>query len=371
MKLLLSYPYKEVCGIFKVRLEFENEAENLNSTKIVLNEISHDLNLDQSYLLSKNIVEFGINSYRVTEKESSTVTIKLLINDLVADQIIINCNNDERLAKSISGEMLKLPVLIGLPIDSKLFASLNLQEYPSNYLFKPEFKSFEQDGFLIIKNFYNPNFMDEVADELDFHCDNKYKGYQEGSSMRLEHLHLLGGRFADLFKDLKIRKFLDDMYGVEMIPCQSLGYKFGSQQSIHSDFVHLTPYPTNLMCGVWVALEDVMEGSGELLFYPGTHKYKKFVMNDFGLPKVNETGYGGFDDTFSLAWSNSVEGIQPNIANLNKGDVLIWDGNLLHAGSTRKNLKITRRSVVFHFFAKGAPCYYDATGDIGFLGELN
>ena len=41
------------------------------------------------------------------------------------------------------------------------------------------------------------------------------------------------------------------------------------------------------MCGVWVALEDVKKGSGELLIYPGSHRLPRVRMKDVDCRKVS------------------------------------------------------------------------------------
>ena len=42
------------------------------------------------------------------------------------------------------------------------------------------------------------------------------------------------------------------------------------------------------------------------------------------------------------------------------GDVLFWHANLLHGGSPRKNLALSRKALVCHHFAKGAVTYHDS-----------
>jgi ectoine hydroxylase-related dioxygenase (phytanoyl-CoA dioxygenase family) len=124
------------------------------------------------------------------------------------------------------------------------------------------------------------------------------------------------------------------------------------------------------MCGVWVALEDVIEGSGELSFYPGSHRTPKLFMDSFGLEKITNDDYSQFATTFDVVWKKISEIFPKKTAVLKKGDVLVWASNLIHGGSPRKIFEITRRSVVLHYFAMGSAVYYDATGDLGYSGEL-
>jgi hypothetical protein len=51
--------------------------------------------------------------------------------------------------------------------------------------------------------------------------------------------------------------------------------------------------------------------------------------------------------------------LQPQYFHARKGDVLIWHANLLHGGSMRRDLQLSRKAVVCHFFGKGAFVYHD------------
>jgi hypothetical protein len=370
MKIKLGYDYKTVCGIFKLGVCYENSEEKKSNVQISINNNIFPLNFSFDFVQNNDSVFFGVNTYKFSNKANYILKIDLLSDNKVLDTLEISCLNDPHLQKSIQKSMESLPSLIPLPLDRSLFSQLPNQIFNSPYFEEGPYDSFREDGFIILKNFYPTDLMQELCNELDLNCEKKYMGYEEGSSMRLEQLHRLGGKFTELFQDKKIREYLFNLYGVEMLPCQSLGYKYGSQQGTHSDFVHLTAYPENLMCGVWVALEDVVVGSGELEFFPGSHKEKRLYMSDFGLSKVTNADYSFFGKTFENKWKELSKKYTPSTALLNRGDVLIWDGNLLHGGLKREKMEIPRRSVVFHFFGTGAPCYYDSTGEIGFAGEL-
>jgi ectoine hydroxylase-related dioxygenase (phytanoyl-CoA dioxygenase family) len=49
------------------------------------------------------------------------------------------------------------------------------------------------------------------------------------------------------------------LYGREPRPFQTLNFKVGTQQRPHSDQVDFNTEPPGLMCGVWVAMEDIDE----------------------------------------------------------------------------------------------------------------
>ena len=53
-----------------------------------------------------------------------------------------------------------------------------------------------------------------------------------------------------------------------------------------------------------------------------------------------------------------------------KGDVLLWHANLLHGAEVRRDLTLSRKALVCHYFAEGVDCYHDLSGrKVSFSGE--
>ena len=46
----------------------------------------------------------------------------------------------------------------------------------------------------------------------------------------------------------------------------------GSEQALHQDMAVFHIWPCNFLIGAWIACEDVAEGSGPLVLYPGSHR---------------------------------------------------------------------------------------------------
>ena len=78
----------------------------------------------------------------------------------------------------------------------------------------------------------------------------------------------------------KVLALLDELYGREPLPFQTLNFRRGTQQAPHSDALHFSTIPAGFMCGVWVALEDMDMDNGPLVYYPGSHL----------LPEVHDAG---------------------------------------------------------------------------------
>lgn len=228
-------------------------------------------------------------------------------------------------------------------------------------------RGFVRDGYLVLEGGIEEALVDRALADMQKAVEQGYQGYRWGDSTRLEHMHLHFPAIRELWLHPRVHRLLGLLYDEESWPCQSLGYVFGSQQDAHQDTIHLTPFPAGYMCGVWMALEDVQPGSGELVVYPGSHRLPRVRMHDSGCAKVEGPDWSGFGATVVRRWGELLEagGFQPMPYLAKRGSVLIWHENLMHAGSVRRDLSLSRRSLVTHNFARGALVFYDSTGAAG------
>jgi ectoine hydroxylase-related dioxygenase (phytanoyl-CoA dioxygenase family) len=146
-------------------------------------------------------------------------------------------------------------------------------------------------------------------------------------------------------------------------PSQSLVCAFGSQQDARQDTIHFTPFSDGHMCGVWAALEDVREGSGELFVDPGSHRLPRVYLRNCDGPKV-DGDWSRFGQTVVNRWEALVaeSGIKPRVYDSKGGSIPIWRESLMHAGSLRADKSLSRRTVITHHFARGSIVYHDSTG---------
>ena len=119
------------------------------------------------------------------------------------------------------------------------------------------------------------------------------------------------------------------------------------------------------MCGVWIAFEDVGEHNGSLKIIPKSHKWDIWEYDELGYPhpddiqdgeKVNYREYENF-----LVQLVQEKKLEPYIANLKKGEALIWAANMLHGGSNVPNvtdLNKTRLTQAQHYFFEGCEKHY-------------
>lgn len=252
--------------------------------------------------------------------------------------------------------------------DSKLDAIQEKYHLTSEELNNLRF--FKKNGYIVLSNAVQNKLVQECKRDLENAAEIGYQGYKDGSSQRLEQLHDKYESIRKLWQHETVTRYLTILFDTPPRPCQTLGYVYGSQQELHQDTIHLTPFPRGYMCGVWVALEDVQVNSGELMVIPESHNFKRILMKDASCPTVKKPeDWNTFSDTVLpvLRDMTAKSGLKPIPYLAKAGDILIWHENLMHGGSTRKDPSITRKSIVSHYFADGAIAYYDSTATPGFI----
>ncbi len=139
---------------------------------------------------------------------------------------------------------------------------------------------------------------------------------------------------------------------------QTLNFRVGSEQRPHADTIHFDSVPPGYMCGVWVALEDIDEDNGPLVYYPGSHRLPPISFADLGLPPYKRY-YPRYEDAVERSVEDRVgeqlEGVAlaPRYATLRKGQALVWSANLIHGGAPQRDPGRTRHSQVTHYFFEG------------------
>lgn len=169
--------------------------------------------------------------------------------------------------------------------------------------------------------------------------------------------------FCRVAKHRELMRWLQRLLGHPPKLLQTIASHKGSQQSAHSDSIHMTTYPIGYLAAAWIAFEDISADSGPLEFYPGSHRLPYVFSHDLkiSVEDMKNEGYATYRARYEPLVQRMIaeHGLQPKYFEARKGDVLIWHANLLHGGSLRRDLRLTRRALVGHYFAKGAFVYHD------------
>ncbi len=200
-------------------------------------------------------------------------------------------------------------------LDSSYFLPLPNTLQDSNYplrhrnklnpraLSPQQISDFDSNGYIKLEGLFSKRIIEAARNSLNKVCATESHGFVRGSSNRIVNLHTSLNSLNAIYSSKLIYDVVSDLFGCQAFPCQSLTFINGSTQDAHQDTIHLTPFPRGLMCGVWVALEDVVPGSGELFYYPGSHLLPAVLCSSHGVPKVDsEDGdYSKFGAVFTPA----------------------------------------------------------------------
>jgi len=217
-----------------------------------------------------------------------------------------------------------------------------------NFLNQKQIESFDEKGFLIADFGFNPVDLDTIVSSLYRHFE-----IDPVSPARVQDAWKFIDEVRRIAVNSNVRNSLQQLYGREAKPFQTLNFPIGTEQKPHSDTIHFNTEPQGFMAGVWVALEDIDRDNGPLIYYPGSHKLAEYTMQDFGLnPTV--TSYPDYEKAIQRLLEE--ENIEPHYATIKKGEALIWHANLLHGGAPRLDMNRSRYSQVTHYFF--ADCKY-------------
>lgn len=153
---------------------------------------------------------------------------------------------------------------------------------------------------------------------------------------------------------------LETLYGRTPRPFQTLNFQWGTEQPAHADTIHFSTEPFGLMCGVWVALEDIGPDQGPLVYYPGSQDLPEMNLDHFGLPP-NYERHGDYEEAIRRLITE--RRYEPEYGIIERGQAVVWSANILHGGSPRLDPTRTRWSQVTHYYFEGAITWRPALSD--------
>ena len=224
------------------------------------------------------------------------------------------------------------------------------------------------DGYIIVEKLFDEETLDAVWEAYERAVDTgkiKLGANPAGDPYPGRYLnpHKKVAAFCRILKHTGLLNWIRLLMEREPRGLQTIASHKGSEQPVHSDSIHMTTYPLGYLSAAWVAFEDIHPDSGPLVFYPGSHRFPYIFSKDVGISVsgFRREGDRSYKEKYEPYIQNLIaqNGAQPKYFHARAGDVLIWHANLLHGGSKRQNLQLSRKSVVCHFFVKGALVYHD------------
>ncbi len=231
-------------------------------------------------------------------------------------------------------------------------------------------RQWSEHGYIILERLIEDSVLDEVWSRYeDAIRSGKIKPPADPAAEddpypgRYLNPHKKIAAFCRILKHPKMLGWLKLLTERQPKPLQTITSHKGTQQAVHSDSIHMTTYPLGYLTAAWIAFEDIHPNSGPLVYYPGSHKLPYVFSHEVGITEneFRDEGYRSYQQKYEPFIQEMIDksGLQPSYFHARKGDVLIWHANLLHGGSVRRDIQLSRRAVVCHFFVKGAFVYHD------------
>ena len=236
-------------------------------------------------------------------------------------------------------------------------------------------EQFNRDGFYVVRGAVDPVLADRIRTEMqsiDEH--SSYVGFikkmnvvpskanQQHHKFRFKDLYVNNADVRAAIFSPKIVDTICALTGHPMLAFQSLGFVKGSGLRIHNDANFVSVTQPESVVGCWLALEDINPGCGELIYYPGSHRFPLYEFSNGSIHKDKKKDgiYGHEPYVNWLREQIEMHHLEEQRFTAKKGDCLIWHAYLVHAGSPIVDPASTRYSLATHFCALDArPNYFN------------
>jgi phytanoyl-CoA hydroxylase len=224
---------------------------------------------------------------------------------------------------------------------------------------------FIEHGWLIWRGAIAAKLIDKFASDIRNHYKKPGKFLTTNHRNNTPGLKLSGSepdRFESLF-DLyvnlasaravclhpRISRFLALVFDTKPVVSQQLLFQRSNGHRTHQDTSVVAIEDPMLLVASWIALEDVVEGSGELAFYDKSHTLPHYVFKD-GTKRMNFAADDSDLYMTELEAACRTESKTYERFLAKKGDLFFWTADLVHRSHPRTLPEDTSRlSCVTHY----------------------
>lgn len=225
-------------------------------------------------------------------------------------------------------------VLPGLFSKEEMTAVKNLVEN----VFKNKLGNFKTVIDIYINRGYHRVYLNDCPDDAEL------------ETFKLNDLFLEHDLIRQIALNPTLAKYLREFLNGDPMLCNSLNFNYSSQQDFHTDSLYMTPPKGLNLATAWIALEDCHPDAGPLEYYPGSHLIPPFLFSNGAMSSIPSEmdQYENYMKKEIAKRNLKAEQYLPK-----EGDCLIWHSQLFHAGGKINDPKLTRKSLVTHYFRNG------------------
>jgi ectoine hydroxylase-related dioxygenase (phytanoyl-CoA dioxygenase family) len=227
---------------------------------------------------------------------------------------------------------------------------------------------FDSDGYLVVRGLFSTEEIDQLCDRfaavqaggpIPGHFAPRAAAREEASVdplhvyPRVMHPHRIDDLSLRVLLDARLRKILEKLLGEEVLAAQSMFYfkpPGARGQALHQDNFYLRVEPGTCVAA-WIACDVIDRDNGGLEVVPGTHRMDLFCPEEA-------------DEQLSFVreYVPPPPGLTAVPVDMRPGDVLFFNGSLVHGSQPNRTAERFRRSFIGHYVGRSTERigrYYD------------
>ncbi|MEH0654241.1 phytanoyl-CoA dioxygenase family protein [Streptomyces scabiei] len=226
---------------------------------------------------------------------------------------------------------------------------------------------FEENGFLVARGLFSPAEIEEVCDRFEaLRAGGPIPGHFRprtpaagrpadplDSHPRVMHPHRIDELSLRVLLDARLREILEGLLGEEVLAAQSMFYfkpPGARGQALHQDNFYLRVEPGTCVAA-WIACDVIDRANGGLEVVPGTHRMDLFCPEE-----------ADAEVSFVREYVPPPPGLAAVPVDMAPGDVLFFNGSLVHGSQPNRTTDRFRRSFIGHYVGRSTERigrYYD------------
>lgn len=235
-----------------------------------------------------------------------------------------------------------IPITIIPGFDPGMLSPQQLQSYKD---------SFDEFGYVIVPSLFSPAETDSLRDhymalrasgakEHDMVAETKIDADPLQKYPRMIHMHRWDKKSLEWMLDERINQCLTSFFGCPPLACQTMLYfkpPGARGQALHQDQYYLRVQPGTCMAA-WMALDPTDEENGCMQVVPDSHRWPLLCHT-----KADPT------KSFTNTTVPVPEEMHPVPTIMQAGDVLFFNGFLVHGSHPNTSTNRFRRSLIGHY----------------------
>jgi ectoine hydroxylase-related dioxygenase (phytanoyl-CoA dioxygenase family) len=222
-----------------------------------------------------------------------------------------------------------------------------------------DYQRFQDEGFAVVRGLFGQDEVAELNGEftalreagpIPGHFEPRATassgpGDPLHSYPRVMHPHQVNELALRYLTDARLAAVLERLLGEEVLAAQSMFYfkpPGARGQALHQDNFYLRVEPGTCVAA-WIACDEIDRDNGGLEVIPGTHRMDVFCPEE-----------ADAETSFAREYVPPPPGLAPVPVDMAPGDVLFFNGSLVHGSQPNRTAERFRRSFICHYVGRSA-----------------